>query len=70
MEKIKEIVIDNKPVIVIPSDTKPDYRELRERMVNYTESKIVDDVEEVRAIIAEQKVVDPRTLEEKLFPRL
>lgn len=39
-------------------------------MIQYKESKFVDDMEEVRAMIAEQKILDPKVLEEKLFPRL
>lgn len=47
-------------MIVIPADTKPDYIELRSRLLlDFNKSKLVDDMEEVRHLIWQQSVLDP-----------
>lgn len=66
----EKIVKLEKPVFVLPNDGKPDYKELKMRLVEFKETDFVDDSSEVNKIIAEQKVIDPVKIKEELLPKL
>ncbi len=50
-KKVKDILLVNKPKIVFPSTSQVDYRAIKEGMINYKESKYVDDFEDVDFIV-------------------
>jgi len=67
---MERIIQAEKPIFIIPKDSNPDYRELKSKLENFGKSKIVDDVEEIKVLVAQQAAIDPYKIEEKLIPRL
>lgn len=55
---------------MVPNDRKPDFKQLKAKLLNFKQTELVNDIEEISWIIAETKALDPYVLEDKLFPGL